>query len=239
MDGASSGSAAIDAPQALLLPALQVLDLSNDCFIGERDIAALELPQLTKLSLDGLMAPDHMTAGTNVRKQFRTVVELLARLPKLSTLVLGSLYALGDDLPPISTMQCLQSCSLEGGSAVRVLQALSAPHLTQLRLDARNKVLSTSVLPASGWPELLQLSLVDVALQPAVLARLPQLQCLELQKVTLLPADVEDLRAYEVGAPLGRVAGRLDCFRAVDCPADSLHMLAATPCRACCTFSVQ
>lgn len=92
-----------------------------------------------------------------------------------------------NNVEPISTLQHMQSCELDGSGAVKVLQALCASHLTNLRLHECGKLRSRSVCPTS----LLALSLIRVTLRPAVLARLSQLQSLHLCVIRLLPAENE------------------------------------------------
>lgn len=99
---------------ALVLPALQELRLSQ-CDLPAGNIAAMQLPQLTNMSIKLL----NTTSGPSRQDLFGAVAALLQWLPQLSSLV-GHQDSIGD-VAPLDTMQSLQSCSLQGIGASHVI----------------------------------------------------------------------------------------------------------------------
>lgn len=191
-DGVSviSSSSSSSSGTDVVLPALLDLEL-YECEVHPSDITAMQLQQLTRLSLMGVQP----SSGLEQQEVSAAVVALLRQLPQLSTLEWD--MGVFGDVAPFSTMQHLQSCSLTGDPAVKLLEAMCAPCLKELCLSLFSSVLSPSVLPSGGWPSLLHLSLLSGGMQPPVLAQLPQLQSLRLVGTWLLPPGAQ------VGAWLG------------------------------------
>lgn len=174
-------------PATVLLPALQQLSLAS-CQVRASDIAALQAPQLTALSLKEMACVPRSSS----QQLSSAVVGLLQRLPQLSTLMISSMN-LGE-VEHLSAMQHLQSCTLEYVDASSLVPVVCAPSLTELRLEGCGQVLSCTTVPAGAWQGLKSLRLEGTSLQPAVLACLPQLERLHLDTLRLLPAfDVSNL----------------------------------------------
>lgn len=91
------------------------------------------------------------------------------------------------------TIQQLRSCHVvgSGARALELLSSLVAPRLETLSVQDCQRVLAPNQLPPGGWSNLQQLKLLGVNLQPAVLAHLPHLRCLDVAELGLFLPSVQ------------------------------------------------
>jgi len=174
------------------LPALRDLRLT-ECAVHPSFLAAVQMPKLTTLEL-------HHTCNLNTSTLLQVCAALpalLQRLPQLLVLELSILHLRDTALDALSSLQHLESFSIQGCKYVspHALSALSSSSLTSLAISGCAGIITATTLPASRWPNLKCISLCKVRVQPAVLGSLEGLQELSLSGCPLWPEE-EQVRLH-------------------------------------------
>lgn len=197
------------------LPRLQELYLGF-CRVAMSDLAALQVPQLTKLVLECLgpsqpashPEPSFPLDPTSPRAVFiRQVQEVLPSLlwqnPQLLVLRLDGFEDLRNapiaPLAPfsaLSALQHLQDCSITYCDAAPSFVQGLCSNLTALELQWIGAPPSLTRKPAHGWPHLRRLRIRHAHIDPAVLCGMQQLLHLSLERCILQSVVVSFKRHF-------------------------------------------
>lgn len=193
----STSSSSTQQPNdpGLQLPALRDLRLT-ECAVHPSFLAAVQMPKLTTLQLHHTQKLDTST----LLHVCAVVPALLQRLPQLLVLDLSVPHLRDTALDGLSSLQHLQSFSIQGCKHVtpHALSPLSSS-LTSLAISGCTGVFTAATLSASRWPHLKRISLCKVRVLPAVLGRHEELQELRLTGCSLYPEEEVRLHHCCVG----------------------------------------